>query len=126
VSLHAAPLSDPVQREAFPRLLPRDQFRKMARAARAAGTVDMVLSPLQGRSPTSPDRPNPGTYHGILHSFSETPVLEEQIRESLPAATTWLPKTLTVRAQLTKDLCPWPPSSPERLTTHMLVPILSA
>lgn len=37
---------------------------------------------------------------GILRSFSETPVLEEQIRESLPAATTWLPKNLTVRAQL--------------------------
>lgn len=37
------------------------------------------------------------------------------IREPLPAATTWLPK----------DLRPWPPS-PERLTTHILVPITAA
>lgn len=61
-----------------PRLLPRDQSRKMAGAARAAGMVD--------------------------------------IRDPLPAATTWL----------TKDLRPWPPSSPERLTTHILVPITAA
>jgi hypothetical protein len=62
---------------------------------------------------------------GILHSFSETPVLEEQIRESFPAGTTWLPENLTVRPQLHEGPAPLAASIPERLT-HMLVPITSA
>lgn len=59
--------------------------------------VVMVLSP-------SPDvvRPHHLTGQiqeytaGILYSFSEIPGLEEQILNPFPAATTWLPKNLTV------------------------------
>jgi hypothetical protein len=62
---------------------------------------------------------------GILHSFSDNPVLEEQILQALPAGTTWLPTDLTVRAQLHEKPVPLAASIPERLT-DMLVPIASA
>lgn len=97
-----------------PRLLPRDQFRKMAGAARAGSMVVMVLSP-------SPDvvRPHHLTGQiqeytaGILYSFSEIPVLEEQIRESLSCCHYLAAEEPHRQPSTMKDLRPWPPSSPK-------------
>jgi hypothetical protein len=165
VSIQAAPLIDPVQREAFRRFSidlatetnsfyaeakDEDGYVWNGRKAKASPKRSWDPAYYQETSPGKwlglPERPAwwtwfPAHYKdvvrphltgqiqehttGILRSFSETPVLEEQIRESPPAATTWLPKNLTVRAQLHKGPAPLAASIPERLT-HMLVPITSA
>jgi hypothetical protein len=165
VSIQAAPLIDPVQREAFRRFFidlaaetnsfyaeAKDEEATYGTAERQKRRPSVLGTPLTTKRPVPENGWGcPSGRHGghgsqphykdvvrphltgriqeyttgILHSVSDTPVLEDQIRESVPAGTTWLPKNLTVRSQLHEGPAPLAASIPERLT-HMLVPITSA
>jgi hypothetical protein len=112
VSIQAAPLIDPVQRETFRRFFidlaaeTKDQEATYGTAERQKHRPSVLGTPLitSARS-------------WYWRNRSVNPLVQ-----ALPGCRRPSPS----EPSSTKDLRRWPPSSPERLTTHMLVPITSA